>query len=61
MNDLSVRKFYCWFTVLGLLVGAALGTRRLFAARTKSLRILFGVIVLVMAIQMIYKGLSGKI
>jgi uncharacterized protein len=47
--------------VLGVLIGATFGTRKLFAARTKSLRLLFFLLVVFMAIQMIYKGLSGKI
>lgn len=47
--------------VLGVLIGATMGTRQLFAARTKSLRLVFSAIVLLMAVQMIYKGIAGKL
>jgi uncharacterized membrane protein YfcA len=45
--------------MLGVLTGAMIGTRILVKSRTRILRILFGILVLVMAIEMIYKGISG--
>lgn len=45
--------------MLGVLAGALLGARILAVARTDWLRRLFTAVVVVMAIQMLYKGLSG--
>ena len=48
-------------TMLGVLLGALLGARMLMAARTRTLRIVFGLIILLLGVQMIYKGLTGGI
>ena len=48
-------------TMLGVLLGALLGARMLMAARTRTLRIMFGLIILLLGVQMIYKGLTGGI
>lgn len=47
--------------MLGVLAGSFLGARMLAGARTKVLRLVFGVVVAVMAVQMIYSGLRGRI
>jgi uncharacterized membrane protein YfcA len=47
--------------MLGVLGGALLGTRVLVHARVRTLRIVFGVVILALAIEMIVNGLSGRI
>ena len=47
--------------MLGVLPGALLGSRFLAAARTKVLRIVFSVVILVLAVEMIYNGLTGRL
>jgi uncharacterized membrane protein YfcA len=44
---------------LGVLAGSLLGARQLIGARTRVLRMLFGAVVGVMAVEMIYNGLTG--
>jgi len=45
--------------MLGVLLGSVLGTRVLVVARTRVLRVVFGLVILALAIQMIYKGITG--
>jgi uncharacterized membrane protein YfcA len=45
--------------VLGVLVGSLLGARVLMAARVRTLRIVFAVVIVALGVQMIYKGLTG--
>jgi uncharacterized membrane protein YfcA len=47
--------------MLGVLVGAALGARLLAAARVKVLRLVFGLVILALAVQMVVSGLGGKV
>lgn len=47
--------------MLGVLAGALLGTRVLATARAGALRLVFSVVIFVLAIQMIYSGLAGRI
>ncbi|HEX8713137.1 MAG TPA: sulfite exporter TauE/SafE family protein [Terracidiphilus sp.] len=47
--------------MLGVLVGAVLGTKILVRARVKTLRIIFGVVILALAIEMVVNGLLGRI
>jgi uncharacterized membrane protein YfcA len=47
--------------MLGVLTGSLIGSRRLAEANPKVLRILFAVVVGLLAVQMIYGGLRGKI
>jgi uncharacterized membrane protein YfcA len=47
--------------MLGVLCGALLGARLLPIARTKSLRLLFTAVVVVLGLQMLYEGVTGKI
>ncbi len=47
--------------MLGVSVGSLAGARHLSGAETGVLRIIFGVVVAVLAVEMIYNGMSGKI
>jgi uncharacterized protein len=47
--------------MLGVLAGSLLGTRILVKAETKSLRLVFSIVILVLGLQMLYKGLWGHI
>ena len=47
--------------MLGVLLGSMLGAKVLVVARVKVLRIVFGVVVVSLAVQMIYKGLTGEL
>src|SRR5579871_847247 len=47
--------------MLGVLTGSVLGARQLIGARTKVLRWVFAGVIGVMAIEMIYNGISGGI
>jgi uncharacterized membrane protein YfcA len=45
--------------MLGVLVGSFLGTRVLVATRAKTLRMVFAIVIVVLACEMIYSGLGG--
>jgi len=47
--------------MLGVLIGSLLGTRVLVKTKTKSLRLVFSVVIVVLGIQMLFKGLTGTI
>jgi uncharacterized membrane protein YfcA len=47
--------------MLGVLAGSMLGARVLVQARTKWLRLVFSVVIVVLAFEMIYNGFSGKL
>ena len=47
--------------MLGVLAGALFGARVLTNAKPKKLRILFSIVVIVMAVQMLYKGARGML
>lgn len=47
--------------MLGVLCGSLLGSRILVKAETKSLRLVFSLVILVLGLQMLYKGLWGGI
>ena len=47
--------------VLGVLPGALLGTRFLAGAQTGVLRMVFAIVILFLAAEMIYSGLTGRI
>ncbi len=47
--------------MLGVLTGALLGARVLTGARTATLRRVFNVVLVVLALEMLYKGLTGGI
>ncbi len=46
---------------VGVLLGSILGARTLVAARAGALRIVFAVLVVAMAVEMIYQGIAGGI
>lgn len=50
----------CFPVVLGVLAGALGGTKILARANTKWLRIIFSVVITLLALQMIYNGITGK-
>ena len=47
--------------MLGVLCGALLGSRILARAKTPALRLVFGAVIVVLAIEMIYNSLTGRI
>ncbi len=47
--------------MLGVIIGSMLGARVLPMARTKVLRVVFALVVAVLAIEMIYHGLTGRL
>jgi uncharacterized membrane protein YfcA len=47
--------------MLGVLVGSLLGARILVKAETKSLRLVFSLVILLLGAEMLYKGLAGRI
>ncbi|MFZ1940186.1 MAG: sulfite exporter TauE/SafE family protein [Terracidiphilus sp.] len=47
--------------MLGVLIGALLGAKVLVNARVKTLRIVFGVVILALAIEMMVNGIMGRI
>ena len=47
--------------MLGVLLGSLLGARLLVRAQTRVLRIIFSAVVVALAIQMIYHGVSGRL
>jgi uncharacterized membrane protein YfcA len=47
--------------MLGVLAGSLLGVRILMKAETKVLRLVFSVVIVVLGLQMLYKGLTGGI
>ena len=49
----------CMPVMLGVLIGATVGTRFLVRAQVSLLRVIFGIVVAVLAIQMVYHGLAG--
>ena len=51
----------CLPVVLGVLAGALLGARLLSGAKPKLLRIVFSIVVVVMAFQMLYRGVKGAL
>jgi uncharacterized membrane protein YfcA len=47
--------------MLGVLTGALLGAKLLVHMRVKTLRLVFGVVILALAIEMIVNGIAGKV
>ncbi len=47
--------------MLGVLLSSFLGTRVLVGARTRLLRIIFSLVIFVLAIEMIYNGFTGRL
>jgi len=46
--------------VLGVLVGSFLGSRLLTRVKTRSLRMVFSLVIVMLGAEMLYKGLAGK-
>jgi hypothetical protein len=47
--------------MLGVLTGSLIGTRVLARTKTSSLRVVFGAVILVLGLEMLYKGMTGRI
>ena len=47
--------------MLGVLAGSLAGTRVLMKAETKVLRVIFSFVIVVLGLEMIYKGITGRI
>jgi uncharacterized membrane protein YfcA len=47
--------------VLGALVGSMFGARVLIKARTKTLRIVFSVVIVALGAEMIFNGFTGRL
>jgi uncharacterized protein len=47
--------------MLGVVVGSILGTHVLVSAKTQHLRVIFSIVIVVLAIEMIYNGLAGRL
>jgi len=47
--------------MLGVLAGSMLGARILVKAETQWLRIVFGIVIALLGVEMLYKGLAGRI
>jgi uncharacterized membrane protein YfcA len=45
--------------MLGVLTGSVVGARQLIGARTHALRLVFAGVIAIMAVEMIYTGVSG--
>jgi len=47
--------------MLGVLAGSMVGARLLFRIPTRQLRILFALVIVVLALEMIYHGIAGEL
>lgn len=47
--------------MLGVLIGAFLGSFVLLEVKTKILRLVFGLVIFVMAVEMLYNGITGRL
>jgi uncharacterized protein len=47
--------------MLGVLMGSMIGAKVLMGAKSKTLRQVFAVVIVIMALEMIYKGFSGRL
>jgi uncharacterized membrane protein YfcA len=47
--------------MLGVLAGSLIGTRILMKVETKSLRLIFSLVIVLLGLEMLYKGLAGRI
>jgi uncharacterized membrane protein YfcA len=47
--------------MLGVLIGSLLGTRVLVKTKTKSLRLVFSIVIVLLGIEMLLKGIGGKL
>jgi uncharacterized membrane protein YfcA len=47
--------------MLGVLAGALIGAKLLVHMRVKTLRMVFGVVIFALAVEMIFKGITGGV
>ena len=47
--------------MLGVLLGSLLGARVLVRTSTPALRLIFGLVILALGLEMVYKGLTGNL
>jgi hypothetical protein len=47
--------------MLGVLAGSTVGARILVRAHTKSLRIVFGIVIVILGMEMIFNGITGRL
>ena len=59
LNHGYIRPALAMPVMLGVLLGSLLGARHLAGARTRNLRLVFAAVVAVMAVEMIYNGITG--
>jgi len=45
---------------LGVLIGSLMGTRVLVKTKTKSLRLVFSIVIVLLGVEMLIKGIGGK-
>jgi uncharacterized membrane protein YfcA len=45
--------------MLGVLLGSLLGTRVLVKTQTKSLRLVFSIVIVLLGVEMLFRGLRG--
>jgi uncharacterized membrane protein YfcA len=50
-----------WPVVLGVLAGSILGARMLVGASTGKLRMLFSIVIVLLGVEMLYSGLTGRL
>lgn len=56
-----IQPAICMPTMIGVLFGSITGSRILLRSNPKKLRLFFSIIILLLAINMIYNGIAGKI
>ena len=61
LNRGYVDPFLAMPVMLGVLAGSLLGTRILVQAPTRSLRRLFALVILILGVEMIFNGLTGRL
>jgi uncharacterized protein len=47
--------------MLGILAGSLIGSRMLINAHVKTLRLVFGFVIVALGIEMIFSGLTGRL
>ncbi len=45
--------------MLGVLLGSSMGAKHLFGAETRKLRVIFAIVIFILALEMLYTGLKG--
>jgi hypothetical protein len=47
--------------MLGVLIGSMLGSKLLVKARVATLKVVFGLVIVALGVEMIFSGLTGRI